>query len=366
MVALELEGLTKTWPALEINVDLRVEPGNLIALAGPSGCGKSTMLRMIAGLCLPDSGKVIIDGKDVTALSPKDREVGMVFQDYALFPHLDVLANVAYGLTIRGMPRKKREELALAMLDSVGMRSFSTRRVHELSGGEKQRVALARTIATQPRIVLFDEPLSSLDTALRKQLRAEIRSQQRRSGLTAIYVTHDLEEAMAMADKVAVMDDGKILQYAIPRDLWQRPASPAVARFLGNGPCLPVLAFESSRYAMTAVTDTGRFVIPRGAMPSNTRTSALEDQSEQAFLFFERTAARVVSQEEALRIRSQDGSGIFHAICIRTDFAGDVVDCLLQAGNQQIPLRLSPDNAPAAGERVQFTVAADKLHIVFN
>lgn len=359
MVALELEGLTKEWPEMKVRVDLKVEPGNFVALAGPSGCGKSTVLRMIAGLCSPDSGKVRIGGNDVTALSPRDREVGMVFQDYALFPHLDVLSNVAYGLSIRGVPRKTREALSLDILDSVGMRSFAKRRPHELSGGERQRVALARTIATRPRVVLFDEPLSSLDSALRKQLRTEIREQQRRFGLTAIYVTHDLEEALAIADKVAVMEKGEILQCAPPRELWLNPESVAVARFLASGPCIPVSKFESSGTTLIAITDSGRFGIPGKDLQSRL-------QPPKAFLFFERTAARPVTQAEALQIRVQDGFGLFTATCIRTDFAGDVVDCLLQCGQEMIPLRLSIEKTPVPGEQVQFMVDAEKIHIIFD
>lgn len=365
MVALELESLTKAWPALRINVDLRIEPGHLVALAGPSGCGKSTILRMIAGLCAPDSGTIRIDGKDVTALSPKNREVGMVFQDYALFPHLDVLANVAYGLTIRRIPRKQREALSLELLDSVGMRSFGKRRIHELSGGEKQRIALARTIAIRPRIILFDEPLSSLDGALRKQLRSEIRSQQQKTGLTALYVTHDLEEAMALADKVAIMDEGGILQCAPPRDLWRKPESAKVVRFLGSGPCLPILKFETSQSGMIAYTATGRFAIDSTAFPSNKMPETSNGLSPGAFLFFERTAARPVSLKGSMPIRLQDDIGVFSATCSRTDFTGDVVDCLMQAGQEKIPLRLTPEEAPVPGEHVRFKVDSERIHIIF-
>lgn len=370
MVVLELQKLTKAWPAIKIQVDLLVEPGNLVALAGPSGCGKSTVLRMIAGLCPPDSGHIMIAGKDVTTLSPKDREVGMVFQDYALFPHLDVLANVAYGLTIRGIPRKQREALSLALLDSVGMRSFSKRRPHELSGGERQRIALARTLATKPRVVLFDEPLSSLDMAHRKHLRLEIREQQRRAGLTALYVTHDLEEAMTMADKVAVMENGSILQCAPPRDLWQKPACAAVARFLGSGPCLPVLAFEKTGSSMIAVTEAGRFGIPKEEILLNGRNissfNASQERSPKAYVFFERTAARALTQSRALQIRDQDGLGLFSARCMRADFAGDIVDCLMQAGTEGIQLRFSTELAPDPGESREFLVDTEKTHLLFG
>jgi ABC-type Fe3+/spermidine/putrescine transport system ATPase subunit len=374
MVALELQELTKAWTSIRIQVDLTVEPGNLLALAGPSGCGKSTVLRMIAGLCTPDSGRVMIDGIDVTALSPKDREVGMVFQDYALFPHLDVLANVAYGLTVRGIPKKKRESLALDLLASVGMGSFSKRRPSELSGGERQRIALARTLATRPRVVLFDEPLSSLDTVLRKHLRLEIRELQKKAGLTALYVTHDLEEAMTMADQVAVMENGSILQCAPPRELWLKPSSAAVARFLGSGPCLPVLGFERSEKAMIAITEAGRFGIPHELMQANQGKGQSQGQSvaplndeglpPTAHIFFERTAAKALTQEEARQVCVQDGYGLFSASCERTDFAGDVVDCMMRTGHEIIPLRLPPERAPVPGEMLQFRVATEKVHLI--
>jgi ABC-type sugar transport system ATPase subunit len=369
MVALELNELTKSWPTMEIKVDLMVEPGSLVALTGPSGCGKSTVLRMIAGLCPPDSGIIMIDGKDVTTLSPKDREVGMVFQDYALFPHLDVLANVAYGLAIRGIPRMKREALSLELLESVGMSSFSKRRPQDLSGGEKQRIALARTLATRPRVVLFDEPLSSLDMAHRKLLRLEIREQQKRAGLTALYVTHDLEEALTMADKVAVMEHGSILQCAPPRELWIKPASVEVARFLGSGSCLLVLAFEWTKSAMIAITETGRFGIPHARIQTKgQRMSGLkagENRSPKAYIFIERTAARPLAQAEAQRIRIQDGFGLFNATCVRTDFAGDVVDCMLQTGQETIAIRLLPESAPIPGEMLQLMVKTEKIHLIY-
>lgn len=370
MVALELQALVKIWPTLRIQLDLEVEPGSLVALAGASGCGKSTVLKMIAGLCKPDSGRIMIDHKDVTPLSPKDREVGMVFQDYALFPHLNVTANVAYGLAIRGIPRKEREARALKLLDSVGMKDFGRRRPQDLSGGEKQRVALARTLATNPRLILFDEPLSSLDASLRKHLRSEIREHQKRVGLTALYVTHDLEEAMTMADKVAVMEKGSILQCAPPRELWLRPACIEVPRFLGSGPCLPVLRFEKTPLGRVAVTEAGRFGIPqdrlKSAVPRLPEESSKTEEALQSYLYFERTAAKPLSKAEAASIRKQDGGGLFAAQCLKTDFAGDLVNCVLMTGSQQISLHFSPETAPVPGEKLHFQVSPEKIHLIYQ
>ncbi len=237
--------LCKKWPSLHIDASLTVDSGSMLAVVGHSGCGKSTLLRMIAGLLPADMGTILLDGIDVQKLSPRERGIGMVFQDHALFPHLNVQKNVEYGLVCQGIKKNMRSKIALDMLESMDLGGFGKRSVTGLSGGEKQRVALARTLAAKPRIVLFDEPLSSLDSGLRKRLRAEIRDTQRNFGLTAIYVTHDLEEALAIADSVAIMDRGRILQSAPPRELWENPANARVARFLGNGVVLPLGAFEN-------------------------------------------------------------------------------------------------------------------------
>lgn len=373
MVALELDRLTKAWPAMKVEANLQVEAGSLLALAGPSGCGKSTVLRMVAGLCSPDSGRVRIGGTDVTSLPPQDRGVGMVFQDYALFPHMDVLSNVSYGLRIQGIRRKDRDAQSLAILEALGMGSFTRRRPHELSGGEKQRVALARTIAAKPRIVLFDEPLASLDGALRKHLRSEIREFQKKFGLTALYVTHDLEEALAMADKIAVMDQGTILQCSNPIDLWQKPANAKVARFLGSGPCLPILRFEATGGQLEAFTESGRFAFKAASLPSWVQSSMLSMethsdksvyQSPKAFVYFERTAAFPIQGSRDNQNQHAESCDSFSATCVRNDFAGDVVDCLLLADQDTISLRLPPDQAPSLGESRQFKVLAEKTKII--
>ncbi|MBN2875356.1 MAG: ABC transporter ATP-binding protein, partial [Spirochaetales bacterium] len=211
MASLELLGLTKAWPDITVRVDLVAEAERILVVAGPSGCGKSTVLRMTAGLERPDSGKVIVGGRDVSNAEPSSRGVGMVFQDHALFPHLDVAGNIAYGLRVRRIGRAERARRIAQLLETVGLAGFGRRKPHELSGGERQRVALARTLAVEPGVILFDEPLSSLDASLRKRLRADIAMEQKRLGFTAVYVTHDLEEAMAIADSLAIMDAGRVI-----------------------------------------------------------------------------------------------------------------------------------------------------------
>jgi iron(III) transport system ATP-binding protein len=215
-----------------INLDVRA--GELFLLLGPSGCGKTTLLRSIAGFVPPVSGRVLFAGEDVTALAPHRRNTGMVFQSFALFPHLDVRENVAFGLRERKVPRAQREERVAAALASVRMAEHIARRVDQLSGGEQQRVALARALVVEPRCLLLDEPLSNLDAKLRHSMREEIRRLCKEHRLTTIYVTHDQKEALSIADRIAVMQKGRILQTATPEDLYRKPANRAVAEFVGE------------------------------------------------------------------------------------------------------------------------------------
>ncbi len=239
--ALRCAGLTKSFGAGPVvdGVDLVAERGDFVALLGPSGCGKTTTLRMIAGLEEPDAGTVEVDGRLVArpgrAEPPERRRVGMVFQDYALFPHLSVAKNVAFGLP-RGRDRADR---VAAALETVGLAGLGERMPHELSGGQQQRVALARALAPEPAIVLLDEPFSNLDAELRAQVRAEVRQILGDAGATAILVTHDQEEALSLADRIAVMWDGRVVQDANPEELYHRPVSRAVAAFVGDAQFLP-------------------------------------------------------------------------------------------------------------------------------
>ncbi len=197
--------LRKKWPMMEIDISFEMERGSSLALLGPSGCGKTSVLKMIAGLLPPDSGTIVLDGADIASLPPGKRKLGLVFQEHALFPHLSVEDNIGYGLVSSGMGKRLSRLEAAVWLDRFGLSGFGKRRVESLSGGEKQRVSLARTLAVRPSLVLFDEPLSSLDTELRKRLQGELRSRQRELGYTAIYVTHDEDEAAVLADHIIRM-----------------------------------------------------------------------------------------------------------------------------------------------------------------
>ena len=233
---LSLRGVTKRFKdtvALD-SIDLDVAQGELIALLGPSGCGKTTALRIIAGLDRPDSGSVFVGGNDVSELSPNKRNMGMVFQSYSLFPNMTAAENVAFGLEMRRVSRRERHSKALELLEMVGLPSHAKRFPHQLSGGQQQRVALARALAFEPDVLLLDEPLSALDAQVRANLREEIRRLQQETGTTTIFVTHDQEEAMAMSDRVAVMNHGRIAQIAEPTALYHFPADAFVAGFVGQ------------------------------------------------------------------------------------------------------------------------------------
>lgn len=233
---LEVRGLVKRYGshAAVDGIDLDVAIGSFVALLGPSGCGKTTLLRCIAGLVPADAGAIRIDGNDMVGLPPWRRSLGMVFQSYALFPHMSVAANVGFGLRMQGISRGAAGERVARALQMVRMEGFDGRRPAELSGGQQQRVALARALVTQPPVLLLDEPLSALDAKLRLAMRTELRELQRRLAITTLFVTHDQDEAMAVADRVAVMDRGRIVQVADAETIYRRPATPFVAEFIGR------------------------------------------------------------------------------------------------------------------------------------
>ncbi len=240
--ALCLDGLTFAYTAAPAvrEVSLAVPAGAFLTLLGPSGCGKTTLLKLIGGYLIPASGRVCLRGREVTALPPEGRNVGMVFQNYALFPHLSARRNVAFGLEVRGVPRAERVRRVEAMLELVGLTPAERdRRPDALSGGQQQRVALARALVFAPDLLLLDEPLANLDRHLRDQLRGELQRLQRETGVTAVLVTHDQEEALAVSDRVGVMAGGRLLQTGTPEEVYRRPRTPFVARALGEVNLLP-------------------------------------------------------------------------------------------------------------------------------
>ena len=232
---LEIIGLRKSWGRLAVlqGIGLSVPGGQFVSLLGPSGCGKTTLLRLITGSLAPDAGRVLVDGADVTEMATHRRNMGMVFQNFALFPHLTVAENVAFPLHVRKIPAQAREAQVRDALAMVHLEALEARYPRELSGGQQQRVGLARAIVFRPTILLLDEPLSNLDAALREEMRIEISQVTRRLGITAVYVTHDQREALALSDSIALMNRGRIEQFGVPEDLYLRPANAFVARFIG-------------------------------------------------------------------------------------------------------------------------------------
>ena len=282
--AVALERLTKVFRSPEgrevmavDDVSLSFGGGSFVTLLGPSGCGKTTTLRMIAGFENPTSGRILVDGADVSRRTPDKREMGMVFQSYALFPHLTVFENVAYGLRLR---RRSGTELRTAVdrtLELVGLSGLGSRRPSELSGGQQQRVALARAMAIEPRVLLFDEPLSNLDAKLRVSLRSEIRRIQQTLGITSVYVTHDQSEAMALSDLVVVMNAGRVEQAGTPDEVYQRPASRFVADFIGRANFVDGVIAASEGDGQVSVELLGRRMTMPAAPGQRDRGAAVVD-----------------------------------------------------------------------------------------
>ena len=276
---IEFRQVTKRYggsdsPLVVKGIDLQVPKGTLTTILGPSGCGKTTTLRMIAGLDSPSSGQIFIDGQEVTTLGPAERNVSMVFQSYALFPHLSVLENVSYGLQVSGVSKAETERRAKAAMDSVGLTGFDPRSPSELSGGQQQRVAVARSLVLEPSVLLFDEPLSNLDARLRRSMREEIRDLQQRLKLTVAYVTHDQAEALAVSDQIVIMNAGLIVQAGTPQQLYEEPDSEFVAGFMGEAMLFAGQAQDDGSVQMGPLSVRARRPVRPGAVKVAVRPEA--------------------------------------------------------------------------------------------
>jgi len=256
-MSIEVKGVKKSYGNFSVSLDFSVSNGETLALVGPSGSGKTTALNLISGLSVPEKGKIIVDGEDISALPVYRRNISVVFQDLALFPHLDVGGNIAYGLFVRKIPQKERQRIVEETLDSVRLSGYARRRIDTLSGGEKQRVAIARALASMPKALLLDEPFSSLDAPLRKELRREFLDIRSRSDAPCIFVTHDREEAAIVADRIALIAGGHIIENASVREIFSEPKTEYAAHFFGAGQVLPCRIMEKRHNVIDVSSPAG-------------------------------------------------------------------------------------------------------------
>jgi len=339
-------------------VSFDVAKGELFTLLGPSGCGKTTTLRCIAGLEQPVAGEIVIDDRAVFSarggafVPPEERHIGMVFQSYAIWPHMTVFQNVAYPLAGSASRAEIRERVG-SILDRLSLGPLADRLAPNLSGGQQQRVALARALVAQPRVLLLDEPLSNLDAKLREQMRFELKSLQESFGITAVYVTHDQEEALALSDRIAVMHDGALLEVGRPAELYARPAHRITADFLGAANFVPARAAADAGAAAELLVESalGRFVA---------RRSAEWTGGEAALLFFRPENIELMDD----RPTGGNGGNCAAAAVERVTFLGAAADVILRCGAIALRARIHPAQAPAAGRQVKFRVAPESC-IVF-
>ena len=321
--ALELRGLSKRYGSFTAvdAVSLRVERGEFLTLLGPSGSGKTTILMAIAGFVAPNAGAVLLDGADITALPPERRDFGMVFQGYALFPHMTVAENVAFPLRVRGLSRADRDARVRATLDLVQLAAFAERRPSQLSGGQQQRVALARALVFDPALLLLDEPLSALDKKLRAELQDELKALHRRVGRTFVNVTHDQEEALSLSDQVAILNHGRLVQMGAPEALYERPRTRFVADFLGKSNFLHGTVREVRADGMALQAGATRLVQAGAAHPAPGTPALLSLRPEKIGLLAEAEAAE---NEVAGTIASWAYLGAGYSLSVRTADLGEI------------------------------------------
>jgi iron(III) transport system ATP-binding protein len=334
------------------SLSLEIAAGELFFLLGPSGCGKSTLLRLIAGFIAPDTGTIRFGDTDITALPPEKRDAAMVFQNYAVWPHLTIAENVIFGLDARGLPKEECRRRTAEALALVGLSELAGRKPASLSGGQQQRVALARAVVVRPRLLLLDEPLSNLDARLRQQMRSEIRRICKEAGLTAIYVTHDQQEALTMADRLAVLHEGVLRQCGTPREVWSRPGDRFVADFLGDANFIPGTLREA-----TAAGSTGPVETPFGTWQATAAVSLAAGATISVML-----------RPEAIRILETDDrtANSFEATLIDGIFLGGTGEWVAEAAGFRFKIFELRPPPRAPGDRLRLAAAPDDLVMLTN
>ncbi|WP_375450050.1 ABC transporter ATP-binding protein [uncultured Devosia sp.] len=343
MGALRLSGIGRSFGdfAAVSDLSLDVADGEFVTLLGPSGCGKTTTLRMVAGFISPDRGEIAFDGERINAVPPHRRDTGMVFQSYALFPHMIVADNVGFGLRMRGMPAEPRRERIAESLAMVNLVGLERRRPGELSGGQQQRVALARAIAIRPQILLFDEPLSNLDARLREKVRLEIRELQRRLGITTLYVTHDQAEALAMSDRIVVMDAGRIEQVGTPDEIYRSPATRFVADFVG------------------AANIVDGHSLGEGVFKTKVGTLRTLDRNVPAG-----KPVTLIWRAEDMQRAGAGTPDIHDARVSGVVYHGGFVEVIVEVAGELLRAQLPSDTPPRVGDRIGFVVPAERVRLV--
>lgn len=350
MSNVSIRGLIKRYGAVAAvsGVDLEIAEGELLVLLGPSGCGKTTTLRCIAGLESAEEGEISVGGRVISSpkgsVPPERRGMGMVFQSYAIWPHLSVFENVAFSLKLKKIPQATIEDRVTKALDLVGLGHLGKRASSHLSGGQQQRVALARAIAMEPSVLLFDEPLSNLDAKLREKMRFELRQLQKRLGITSVYVTHDQQEAMVIADRVVLMNGGKIEQIGSPIEIYQRPNSVFGADFIGLSNIIECTIESSDDNGSVAVCD-----------------GILLNSADMGFTRGERVHAIVRPENIQILDDTSSGPNTFSASVEKVYFLGNIADVYLRVGHLQIRVQVSPPEAWEEGRKLRFMIPPEKV-----
>lgn len=332
------------------HVNLEIEPGTLVTLLGPSGCGKTTILRMLAGFTSPTQGNIFLGGVDMTKTPPNKRDIGMMFQSYALFPHLSVFENVAYGLRVKHLPKEEINSRVNAVLELMRIREFQDRIPEQLSGGQQQRVALARAIVTEPKILLFDEPLSNLDAKMREYMREELRKIQKNLSITSIYVTHDQVEAMAISDKVVIMNHGKIEQIGTPNDIYVHPVNKFVADFMGKANFIEgkVLTADET----TVIVDAMNYHIPVNKLDATDIQPGMN--------------VTIMARPEFIRINQ---NGLYLGTVQRATFFGQYMEYDVKIADSVLLLNdfnFIENSYYHVGDQINLTLNSNHLQILLN